>query len=423
MRIIEFHNYYKGCLDYELNPENNGFKHNIDKDYHLFIVWEGGLNKKADVTSKLKEKFNIISQVEVVWSKSKIYENVSRFYKNEQSSIITEHCKNKVRDGRFYCIVVEDKQPVYNYRQNVSGSIRIVNTSILDTKRRLREMLDGNYIHSSGCPEEFYEQLFLLFDDKVIKSVFTTNQKEHVIKVEQDLVGSNGWLDFEQFFNVINKCSNYLVQRNFEYLPFDFFGNDTDVDILCENYKEFLLASNGRGIKNKSRIVNYINIDNVSVQFDIRCVSDKYYDPIWSAKMLKNKELFNKIVFSPSRYDYFFSLYYHSVIQKPKVKDVYVERLEGLSEKMGLDFFSKQSFTSDEIKAKIVSGYLGENGYKIYEAEDATVYLNRNVLKFMPSDLIAFKLVGTVEIIKKYTPKNLLKFTPKPLKSLIKRII
>ncbi len=131
MKIIEPSSYYKGCLDYEFNQENYGFKHNINKDYHLFIIWEGGVDKTQDVIHKLKEKFSILSQVEVKWSRNKIYENVSRFYKIDCSSMIKDHCKNKVRGGRFYCIVVEDKQPVYNYRQNVSGSIRIVNTNVL----------------------------------------------------------------------------------------------------------------------------------------------------------------------------------------------------------------------------------------------------------------------------------------------------
>lgn len=43
------------------------------------------------------------------------------------------------------------------------------------------------------------------------------------------------WRNFQEFITVANKESNWLVLRNFEYLPDNFFGNDKDVDVLCEN--------------------------------------------------------------------------------------------------------------------------------------------------------------------------------------------
>ncbi|QOP41461.1 hypothetical protein [Sulfurimonas marina] len=49
----------------------------------------------------------------------------------------------------------------------------------------------------------------------------------------------NYWQSFQEFIEVANNKCNWLVLRNFEYLPNDFFGNDKDVDVLCEDLEHF----------------------------------------------------------------------------------------------------------------------------------------------------------------------------------------
>ena len=49
-----------------------------------------------------------------------------------------------------------------------------------------------------------------------------------------------GWKNFEEFIEEANKSLNWLVLRNFEYLPNNFFNNDKDVDVLCEDLEQFV---------------------------------------------------------------------------------------------------------------------------------------------------------------------------------------
>src|SRR5690554_1405768 len=121
MNTINYRNYYKGCLKYNYSEKEQTFKHNINKDFHIFMVWEGGLSNVEDVVKKLSEKFDILFRANMQWSKEKLAENISRFYKIDDEYLIATHCKNKARKGFFHCIIVEDNKPKYNYRQNVSG--------------------------------------------------------------------------------------------------------------------------------------------------------------------------------------------------------------------------------------------------------------------------------------------------------------
>ena len=51
---------------------------------------------------------------------------------------------------------------------------------------------------------------------------------------------STEWSSFEDFISYANKHFNWVVLRNFEYLPDNFFGNDKDVDILCNDFPNFI---------------------------------------------------------------------------------------------------------------------------------------------------------------------------------------
>ena len=48
------------------------------------------------------------------------------------------------------------------------------------------------------------------------------------------------WSSFSEFINTANLHCNWLVLRNHEYLPNDFFENDKDVDMLCEDLEHFV---------------------------------------------------------------------------------------------------------------------------------------------------------------------------------------
>src|SRR5690554_405111 len=99
MNNIKYEDYYKGCLKYTYTKEDKAFQHNVNKDFHVFVVWEGGLSNVEPVVKKLSENFDVLFRANIQWSKEKLSENIGRFYKIDDKHLIAAHCKNKARDG------------------------------------------------------------------------------------------------------------------------------------------------------------------------------------------------------------------------------------------------------------------------------------------------------------------------------------
>lgn len=433
MNRISVDNYYKGCLEYEYCPDKKTFIHNIEKDFHLFMIWEGGLENTQKIIAEIQTKFDVFFQARISWSQDKITENISRFYKINDKDLIKNHCKNKARQGSFYCLVVEDKKPKYNYRQNVSGPIRLVNTNNLEVKRKIRSSMNGNFLHSSSCPEEFFEQIYLLFDSELINNIFSKVLAEQVIDYNKDLVGSNGWSSLEEYFNVLNKCSDYLIQRSYHNIKglFDknqygvgYENNDKDIDLICSDYSDLAYASNFRQKNHNGFFCDYIKINGGSLRIDTEnCI----YDPAWIPNVLKRKKMYEGMFYVAQPYDYFFLLLYHESIIKSTIKEHHKAMLTSIADNYDFDFFSQSTLNDDELKAKLLTGYLMANKYKVYKPtvqEKRDHYsINSNVIKYMDSSLFAFRANSLQEIYRKIVPAGARKFIPLSLKKLIRKII
>lgn len=433
MKKVSVENYYKGCLEYEYCPDKKTFIHNIENDFHLFMIWEGGLEKTQQIIEEIQTKFDVFFQARVNWNQDKITENISRFYKIDDKDLIKNHCKNKARQGSFYCLVVEDKNPKYNYRQNVSGPIRLVNTNNLEVKRKIRSSMNGNFLHSSSCPEEFFEQIYLLFNSELINNIFSKELTEQVIDYNKDLVGSNGWSSLEEYFNVLNKCSDYLIQRSYHntknVLESQVYGkgykiNDKDIDLICSSIDDMLYASNSYLKKFDGIDVYYTNISKTEIRIDIEnCL----YDPTWIKNSLKRKEMYEGMFYVAQPYDYFFLLIYHESIIKSTIKEHHKAMLTSIANNYDFDFFSQNTLNNDELKAKLLCGYLTANGYKIYKPtikeRKGHYTLNNNVIKYMDSNLFTFRANSLQELYRKIVPKGARKLIPTSLKKFIRKII
>ena len=49
-------------------------------EMHLFIIWKNGLYKKNEIIQDINDKLEIISIVEIEWSKDLFSSNLTRFY-------------------------------------------------------------------------------------------------------------------------------------------------------------------------------------------------------------------------------------------------------------------------------------------------------------------------------------------------------
>jgi hypothetical protein len=224
------------------------------------------------------------------------------------------------------------------------------------------------------------------------------------------------WKSFQEFIGVANKTCNWLILRNFEYLPNDFFQNDKDVDILCDDIDMFVkimkLKKRSWGIASYETI-----IDNKVVPFDVRFLGDGYYDKLWQYKMLENKTYTSDSVPRMNDENYFYSLIYHSKIQKTEVKEAYKKRFYDLASTLNIQNYKIENILNDKFTADLLSVFMEKNYYTFINPIDDNVPKNNKFFQYLSDYVqngIVFKIPIKV-IISRYIPKIVLKLIPRSI--------
>lgn len=233
-----------------------------------------------------------------------------------------------------------------------------------------------------------------------------------------------GWKNFEEFIEEANKSLNWLVLRNFEYLPNNFFNNDKDVDVLCEDLEQFVkkmkLTKRSWGIAAYETIIN-----NKVVPFDVRFLGDGYYDKLWEYKMLKNKVYTAEAVPRMSNEDYFYSLIYHCKLQKYDVKEVYKTRIYALANSLNMaDYFNEGIYNNEYIANKL-NKFMKLYCYTYTTPIDCNVIKNEDFFDLLDDAIkygVMFKTPLKVKILK-YIPNWIFKIIPSGLKKIMKVVL
>ena len=247
----------------------------------------------------------------------------------------------------------------------------------------------------------------------------TTNKKEYCFKDSP----TSEWRNFQEFIDQANKSCNWLVLRNFEYLPNNFFENDKDVDVLCEDLSMFVETM---------RLVKCIwgsaayetTIDNKVVSFDIRFLGDGYYDKLWQYKMLKDKIYTIEGVPRMNNVDYFYSLIYHAKVQKIAVKEVYRERIQYLASSINLNDYQVDDIDNNQVIANLLSQFMESNKYYFCHPIDINVPRNKKFFRHL--SLLVRK--GVTQLLPRRTIvlalilKAAVRIIPKRVKVLLKKL-
>lgn len=149
-----------------------------------------------------------------------------------------------------------------------------------------------------------------------------------------DDIKDNSWDSLDEYFSCLNEKTCYVILRNFESLDRDvLLLEHPDIDILCSDRDVMLSVSRSfpRGQKD-DKVHRYIVVNKKRIDVDLRCVGDGYYDEKWEKDILNERILYNNRFYILSNDNYFYSLLYHVLIQKMKVSDDYLEKLERLSQ-------------------------------------------------------------------------------------------
>ena len=334
----------------------------MHSELHLFIIWNNARNIEKQILEDISTDLKIIKTIEVHWSRRFFVKNLVRFYgtKLHRWSFKDRECGN----APFLLVIVEDSNPKYEERKTSRGKMELVNSKMFDKKTKYRNWLGGNNskVHCTNNINETRHDLMLLLGLTIDDFYKNFNNLPSIIK--EDIVGNNGWESLEQIFKVLNETTEYLVLRNFEYLPNHFKSIEHgDIDLLVKNQKEVAYILNAKKISKKEYRVNYkCMIGNNKILFDLRYVGDNYYDYNWQETMLKNRILNEKGIFVLDKTNYKFSLLYHALIHKKIIADDYILKLKS--------FFNKK-----DLKQELFN-YLNNNNYEISYPKDLSVYFN-----------------------------------------------
>ena len=279
---------------------------------------------------------------------------------------------NLLKNQLYFFIFKNNAKEIYN-KSIINDKIVNASNSLSSFYFKLAEKKGKFLLTFTKKDFEIVSQL--LFSDAKIEN----HKNKQILK--EKILGMDKWPSLNYLFKFLNKNCNWIIIRNHEFLKDNYlFKPGDDIDILCENQQFFIGMMNAK--KRKGGRCSYeVNVKDQIIPLDIRYVGDKYFDSNWEKNMLKNKIYLNDMPIQ-SNENYFFSLLYHSKLQKFSVKEDYVSRLKFLSSELGYNF-DNDFVHNNETCADILNGFLLTNNYCYTFTDDARRNeLFLNLIKF-----------------------------------------
>lgn len=274
------------------------------------------------------------------------------------------------------------------------------------------KVIAGNSFESNAI-------LSRLLDRRFKEEIYNLPNQSYVIK---KVIGAEGWTDFNELFYVLNNTVDWLVLRNYKYLPNEFWGNDDDVDMLCSDILKFIDVS--FAVKRSPGISGYkIKINNRWVSFDIRFLGDKYYPDNWQIHMLSNRVLFNNMVPIMNKEDLFFSLLYHFICHKHEVKKEYLDVINSLGKELSNNNKLFKDINSLKVKGfKILNKYMADHGYFYEKPFDRCVPVTMQSKELISSYAHGIKRDSALRHYSHTCKRELFKLTPSKMKEFYRDI-
>lgn len=311
------------------------------EELHLVIDWTNhfkNIDKYIDKTLKIKHIIKMNKLQNKVKTMSEFYNVKVNDFRGETS---------------FTIYIIEDKNPIYDFRKTSKGK-RLVNIHLFDLKKYLRKIVGGYKIHGTDNIQETKDNLKAL-------SLFDKYYKQ------------KNFNSLSEVFDELNKYPQlkWMVMRNFEGMPNKITINGhLDVDLLVNDYYLVKRILDGTAVRKQSQqyengkwsILNYVKINNTNVMFDFRSVGDNYYYKNLQIDMLKTRILNKNSFYIPNPEYHLYTLIYHAIIHKKKIKDDYIDTFKkyGLSKDI--------SNNKKKLKEKL-DIFMKKNGYKYVKPE------------------------------------------------------
>lgn len=364
-------------VDFTWDLEEECFRHQYDRDLQLVVLWSYARTHEDEILAMIAAHFAILGEYAIRWQPERMAHNFERFYARPIRGRFHKH--DQVGDGELLAVVVEDPSPRYGYRTNVSGLVELTNLAIAEAKAAARARTGGYHIHSSNNLSEFFRDTTLLLGpervNKLIRGAASSGERE---SYEADLVGSEGWHGVDELLATLRYTSGYVVLRSDEQLLDGSLKPGDDVDVLCGQALEFAAAANAPRYYARADSARYATVvAGEPFHFDVREIGDGYLDAQWQRDILRRRGWRGGIPV-PRVDDHFFSLLYHTRIQKPAVKPAHARTLASLAPRIGLKVdIDERAGISDDQAAPLLDGYLRAYGYAVPQPTDRHVHRNQ----------------------------------------------
>jgi hypothetical protein len=295
------------------------------EELHLFIIWEKARHLEDKILEKIESNFEILQIYDITWSPYLVGSNFTRFYgqKLPKNSHKEKHCGS----GEFKLILIRDNAPDYGdrirYKENV-----FVNTKMFDLKSDFRVLTGGGHkIHGTDNLRETRHDLMLLLGITVDNFIKNYSGRVSDIKINRDLSGTSGWKNFQELFDALNECQEYVVLRNQRNLDEAYYMvNNGDVDILAMNKIETsYILGDLNGAEEESQHLE-VDVNNKIVLFEVlqygSIFCQKFESDIFSNKVRTNG------VWHLSKEMEKIAYIYHVLLFNPEVKSKHIANLE-----------------------------------------------------------------------------------------------
>ena len=170
-----------------------------------------------------------------------------------------------------------------------------------------------------------------------------------------------------EVFDILNDNKvSYLVLRNYENLlePEMYIDGHGDVDLLCADSQEIARLLKAETTRNVTPPFigdgthYHIYVDGEKVSLDLRYVGDDYYCEQWEKDLL-DKRVGHDGFYVMDEENYFYTLIYHAILQKPSLSDEYLHRLINMAGASGISLNDK----SEKGLLRALENYMTRHGY------------------------------------------------------------
>lgn len=359
-------------------------------ELQLFIIWKNAFDKKDEIIDDMNKKFVIRNIYKVIWNDENWSNNLSRFYGTRlpEGSGKEEHCGKEY----FLLIIVEDKNPKYEYRETSHG-LEKVNINMFDKKMLYREWTGGGHkIHATNDLKEVNHDLTLLLGKNIDDFKKNIKPNKKIVEYREDIIGSKTWSSIEEIFYVLNNCDNYVVLRDFENNLVEMYNDSNyDVDLLCANKNDTKWILNAKEVFLDNHIQYQINLKDKTSLFDLKYVGDNYYCEEMENDILDNKIMYKGFYVPNDDYLYMANLF-HAIIHKNNYETEYNDRLAYIFK--GIHDKNK----SKEFYIKKLSNWMREKGYVIKVQNENPYKMNKDNIKLFDKGLYNSNIFEEIDV-------------------------